>query len=330
MAIPTRLRVASTLTFCLGALLLSPGSAAAQGAECPPGSAYTVTFTVHDDGEAAPLVATHDVRVLAEWSGDDVEQTRLSVPEGVRVLGTRPRDIRVVAPRSASLAVTATWVQPASPFDPSSTARCVATQTMALPVLAPRPPRPVYDIRGAGFDALSFFAVVPDRDRPDLSPITISSRVAKAARFPSASAVRTMTVPMLEADVVKYRARLPGAESRTTPIKCRLFSLTCGRLTTDVYALGPLRRVTKRALRAFPGDLLARTQPRRRDARNGLVVLAYVHSIGFRGPRTVGYDVQVRQSGELVARVRRAARCDPEVRFGFKRLTCRVLRKRNG
>jgi hypothetical protein len=44
----------------------------------------------------------------------------------------------------------------------------------------------------------------------------------------------------------------------------------------------------------------------------------------------VGYDVQVRQSGELVGRARRAARCVPEVRFGFKRLTCRVLRRANG
>src|SRR5919107_523169 len=331
MAVSTRLRAVSPLTAALGGLVLFPGSAAAQGGPtCAPGNTHVATFTVYEDGDRAPLVATHDVSVLAEWSGD-VERPQLSAPAGVRVVSTRPREIRVIAPVAASLAITATWEQEADPGNPDSTARCVATQTTALPVLATERGRAVYGIHRGGFDAMASFAVLPDRDRADFSPLTISARVARAARFPARSTrARTLTVPMRRVDEVRYRKRLPSAAYITTPIKCRLFSLTCGRLTTDVYALGPTRRGSRRELRRQFGELLARTQPKRRAAPNGVRIHAHVFSVGFRGPRTLGYDIQVRQSGELLARVRRAARCRPEVRFGFKRLTCRVLRSRDG
>lgn len=330
MTIATRLRGVSALSAALGALLFAPAAQAQSGAACPAGSAGGVTFTVLDDGERGPLVATHDVRVLAEWSGGDVERPQLSVPDGIRVIDTRPRQIRLIAPVSASLAVTATWEQPSDPSDPGS-ARCVATQTTALPVLATERGRAVYNILGAGFDALASFAVLPDRDRADLSPLTITARIGRAARFPGRRVrARSMTIPMRGVDERRYSRRLPGVTQTTTPIKCRLFSLTCGRLTTDAYALGPTRRGTKRELRAQFGELLSRKQPRRVAARYGVRIDALVASVGFRGPRTVGYDIQIRQSGELLARVRRAARCRPEVRFGFKRLTCRVLRSRNG
>jgi hypothetical protein len=275
-------------------------------------------------------VATHDVRVSAEWPDGDVERPRLSVPDGIRVLDTRPRQIRVIAPVSASLPVTATWEQPTDPSDPDS-ARCTGTQTTALPVLATERGRAVYNIHRGGFDALASFAVLPDRDRADLSPLTIIARVGRSARFPGGRVkARRMTVPMRRVDERRYARRLPGPTQTTTPIKCRLFSLTCGRLTTDAYALGPTRRGTRRELRAQFGDLLSRRQPRRVAAPYGVRIQALVFSVGFRGPRTLGYDIQIRQSGELLARVRRAARCRPEVRFGFKRLTCRVLRSRNG
>ena len=332
MTIATRLRGAFALSAALGALLVAPGAQAQGPPPCSAGNAYGVTFTVYEDGERAPLVATHDVRVLAEWSDDAaLERPQLSVPEGVRVLDTRPRQIRVIAPVSASLAVTAAWTQPADPSNPDSAARCAATQTTALPVLATERARAVYGIHRGGFDALSSFAVLPDRDRADLSPLTITARVGRAARFPPARVrARTMTVPMRRVDERRYSRRLPGPSRITTPVKCRLFSLTCGRLTTDVYALAPTRRGTRRELRTQFGELLSRRQPRRRAAPNGVRIHAHVFSVGFRGPRTVGYDITIRQSGALLARVRRAARCRPQVVFSFKRLTCRVQRSRNG
>ncbi len=332
MGISTGLRAVPALGVALGAMLLAPVAASAQGGSCPPGQTFGATFTSYEGGARAPLIATHDMTVRADWpDGSDVEQPRLSVPDGVRVIGTRPREIRIVVPTGASLPVTATWTQPAEPSNPDSTARCIGTQTTALPVLAPLPPRAVYDVHRDDPSAMTSFAVLPDRNRADLSPLTVSVRVARAARFPAAGVrARTLTIPMRRVDEVRYARRLPGAAYQTTPVKCRFFSLTCGRLTTDAYALGPLRRGTRRELRGQFGELLARTQPRRRAAPFGVRIHAFVFSVGFRGPRTVGYDVQVRQSGELVGRARRAARCAPEVRFGFKRLTCRVLRRANG
>lgn len=318
------------------ALLIPPAASAAPGdPACAPDKTLAVTYEVQEDGERAPLVASHDVVIYADWQGD-VENVALSVPDGVRVIGSGPRRIRVIVPFGASLAITATWEQAMDPSDPSSdpadpATRCVATSTTALPITATRPPTVVYDIHVAGFNVTTTFAVVPHRTHGDLSPLTISARVGKAARFPSPGATaRAMTVPMREVDVVRYRRRLPGTSNQTTPVKCRFFSLTCGRATIEAGALGPLRRVTRRSLFFAGSDLLARTQPLRRTARYGVRVIAHQNSIGFRGPRTLGYDVQVRQSGELLARVRRAARCRPAVVNLFKTMICRVVRKKNG
>jgi hypothetical protein len=331
-------RATSALSFALAvAAALAPATASAAPGDppCAPDKTLAATFAVQEGDEPASLVATHDVQILAEWSGE-VRNPSLSVPDGVRVLRRQPRQLRLIVPFGASLAVTASWEQATDPSDPDSdpsnpATRCNATQTTALPVLATHPPRVVYDIHSAGFDATATFAVVPDRTRGDRSPLTISARIGRAARFPSpGTRARTMTVPMREADVVRYRRRLPGTSNQTTPVKCRLFSLTCGRVTTDAYALGRLRRVTRRALFFAGGDLLARTQPLRRAAPYGVRTHVHVFSVGFKGPRTLGYDVQIRQSGALLARVRRAARCRPEVRFQFKRLTCRVGRSKNG
>jgi hypothetical protein len=321
----------------LAALLIPAAAASAAPGDpaCAPDRTLPVTFEVQEDGDRAPLVASHDVRIFADWQGD-VRNVALSVPDGVRVIGSAQRRIRVIVPFGASLAVTAIWEQATDPSDPDSdpdnaATRCVATQTTALPIAATRAPRVVYDILGAGSDALAYFAVVPHWTHADLSPLTISARVGKPARFPGpGTRARAMTVPMREVDVVRYRRRLPGASNQTTPVKCRFFSLTCGRATIEAGALGPLRRVTRRALFFAGTDLLARTQPLRRTARYGVRVIAHHNSIGFRGARTFGYDVQVRQSGELLARVRRAARCRPAVINLFKTMICRVVRKKNG
>src|SRR5918998_591112 len=169
------LRAVSALGVALCAVLLAPVAASAQGGSCAPGQTYGATFASYEGGAQAPLVATHDMTVRADWPDDsDIEQPRLSVPDGVRVIGTRPRQIRIVVPTGASLPVTATWTQPAEPSNPDNTARCFATQTTALPVLAPLPPRAVYDVHRDDPSAMTSFAVLPDRNRADFSPLTIS------------------------------------------------------------------------------------------------------------------------------------------------------------
>ena len=73
--------------------------------------------------------------------------------------------------------------------------------------------------------------------------------------------------------------------------------------------------------------LLARSRPFREYARYGVRIEL---NPGGRTPKpTHGYDVQVRQSGRLVARVRRAVRCRTVRNFGGTRSVCRAVRASN-
>jgi hypothetical protein len=172
------------------ALLVPPSAAAAPGdPPCAPEKTLLATFKVQEAERAVPLVATHELHVIADWSGE-VRRPALSVPEGVRLLGTKPRELRLVVPVSASLAVTASWEQAMDPSDPDShpsnpATRCVATQATALPVTPTRPSRAFYDLAGRGSDGYSIFAVVPDQNAGDVSPLEVSVRVSSAPRFPS-------------------------------------------------------------------------------------------------------------------------------------------------
>ncbi len=337
----TGLCASSTLTVALAVALLAPASAGAAPGDpaCAPDKALPLTFEVEERGQAVPLVATHEVRIRAEWSGD-VRQPALSVPDGIRVLGTRPRELRLIAPVSAGLAVTASWEQARDPSDPDSdpsdaATRCVATQTTALPITAAQPSQPIYDLVG-GSDGYSSFAVVPDQGVGDLSPLEVSVRVTSAARFPSPrSKAKRMPVAMRPSERVRYRKRIPHTGLESTPVMCRFYYLTCGpsRLYTEVQALGERasnRRVTKRDLR-MGGAPLARTQPYRLVAPHGIKVNAFVFSQPGHEPPALGYDIQVRQSGRLVARVRRALRCGKVPNgFGERFYRCRVVRRANG
>jgi hypothetical protein len=98
-----------------------------------------------------------------------------------------------------------------------------------------------------------------------------------------------------------------------------------------VNALGdrPLNRVRQRNF--LPGPLLSRVQPYRQVAPHGVSVSALVFSQPGHEPPAVAYDIQVRQSGRLVARVRRAARCGKVPNgFGERFYRCRVVRRKNG
>ena len=83
----------------------------------------------------------------------------------------------------------------------------------------------------------------------------------------------------------------------------------------------PGSRITKRYLKCT-GLPLPFTQPYRRAAPFGVKILTYPGS----QPPVLGYDIQVRQSGRLVARVRRAVRCRKDPQF-FNNLVCRTVKK---
>ena len=295
--------------------LLDPVSAQAAPGDpaCAPEKALAVTFTAKQGDEAVPLVATHELSVVAEWPGA-VRNPTLEVPAGVRVLGTAPKRVRLIVPVSASLAVTASWEQ----GDPSDgEPRCVASQTTALPITAAKPPRALYDLAGRRPD-LASLAVVPDREAADLSPLEVSVRLTTAARFPSArSKARTMPVAMRPSERVGYRRRIPSPSLLGLAESNRFYNLTRGpgRLFTEVSTLWGASyrngRVVKRDLSSRAP--LPPAQPYLAVAPDGVRIDVYLFHLPRPGePRAfeygIGYDIQVRQSGRLVARLRRALR----------------------
>lgn len=298
--------------------LLAPTASLARPGDptCSPGVTYTVTLETEERGLKRALVATHDVDVLVDISGD-ARRTSISLPAGVRILAQNSSGVHLVVPTAPTLPVTVAWEQSIDPSNPESdpseaSQRCAASQTTELPVTPTKRSRAVKT--GDWRQGFSDFAVIPSLKQPDLSPLEISSRTTAQVRFPSAKAKpRTMVVPMRTVDQIKYSTRLPGLAGINVAKRCRFWDLTCGSVFTEVLRLfidtDALRRGVER------GDLnggwipLARTQPFREAARYGIAVQSRPGGVRLGSPRPFGYDVQARQSGRLIARVRAAGRC---------------------
>jgi hypothetical protein len=306
------------LALALAVGLLAPSSSAGRPGDpaCAPGVAYSVTLRTQEAGEDKPLVATHDADVLVEVSGD-ARRTSISLPPDVRVLAQNSSAVNLIVPVAPTLAVTVSWEQSTDPSNPEAdpeeaATRCVASQTIAVPVMPAKRSRAVKLFNW--LQGFSDFAVVPALKRPDLSPLEISARTTARVAFPRASAKpRTMVVPMRTADQIKYRTRLPGLAGISVAKKCRFYSLTCGSVFTEVAR--PFIDTDALSRGIVKGDIdgalspLARTQPSRTAARYGVVIQARPGAVRLGSPRPFGYDVQVRQSGRLLARVRAAGRC---------------------
>ena len=153
--------------------LLAPASASAD--TCAPGTEFTPTYEFVEGRVNVPLVATHELTVVAQFS-DRVDHVALSVPDGVRVIGRRGPRMKLIVPVSASLAVTATWVQgdPGEPGKPDlhgdSDDRAAHHGHPTQPGVLPE--------EGEGHGRLMAFAVARDPQRGDVSPMEISIRVA--------------------------------------------------------------------------------------------------------------------------------------------------------
>jgi hypothetical protein len=239
--------------------------------------------------------------------------------------------MKLIVPVSASLAVTATWVQ-GDPYDPDNPA-CTATATTALPITATRPSRAYYLRKAKGTDSYVAFAVVSDPQRGDVSPMEISLRVAASTRFPPARAKeRKMPVAMRPSELVHYRKHIPQEEFATTPLRCRYYDLICSRnpriAAWSTALMYPGRII--RPGRLNGGSLLSYVQPFRKIAPYGVVVDAVVGDPS-RSPPKAALDFQVRQSGELVGRARVAFHCGPErTPYGETFNRCRAVRKKFG
>ena len=306
--------------------VLAPASASAD--PCAPGTSFTPSYEFSEGGVKVPLVATHELTISAEFS-DRVDHVALEVPEGVRVIGRRGARLKLIVPVSASLAVTATWVQD---DDDPDTPTCTATATTALPITATRPSRAFYLRKGS--DGYTAFAVAKDPQRGDVSPMEISIRVAPSRQFPSANArERKLPVAMRPSEQVRYRKHIPKEEFATSPLRCRYYHMTCGgpALVSSwaTTLMWPGRTIRPRHLNG--GALLSYVQPFRIVAPYGVVVDALVGGRGDYKPPASSYDIQVHQSGELVGRARVAVRCGRErTQFGEYFYRCHPVRRQFG
>jgi hypothetical protein len=326
-------------TALVAGLLAWAGPAAAQAVPaCSPERTLAVKLSSEERGEAAALVATHDVSIAAEFTGTTVNET-FAPPPGVKVLGTGRSGLGFIVPIAASVPITVSWQQAIDPSNPSSdpddpAQRCAASSVVTLPIVAARPSRAVKlsSWSAASRQGISDFAVVPALTRPDLSPLEISARTTSRVRFPSATApARTMTVPMRTVDQVKYARKLPDSFNIGVAERCRLYLLTCGSVFTEVSRPflddAALARGIERADVNGSVKLLARTQPSREAARYGVTIEARPGGVRVGAPRPFGYDVQVRQSGHLVARIRVAGRCVERRESRGLVLRCRIVRR---
>jgi hypothetical protein len=300
------------------AFLALPSVAAAQSPPaCPPDKTMDARLTAEEAGQSSTqLVATHEVDLTVDIAdrtapvSEPPDQVVLTPEAGVQALatGSHGSTMTIFAPSAASLTITAMWRQSVDPANLDETAKCSGTHTFTLPVLAANPVRGVKQPNPGPAGGYYTFAVAPPVKRADLRPLEISVRSTGQVRFPRANErLRTMVVPMRTAEQVRYRTRLPNLAYATTPQKCKFWWLTCGPAFAHVAQL----EVDNRGRPDLSGSnsilrSLARTQPARWAARFGIVVTA---TPGAARPQSFGYDLQVRQGGRLVARIRRAGRC---------------------
>lgn len=312
----------------LALLLALPSTAAAQDPPpCPPDKVFDVILTSDERSLDVPLVATHEVDVTAEISGD-ARAITVTPQAGVTVLGKNSSGtISIFAPTTPNLTVTVAWRQSVDPANSDETGRCSASRDASLPVLAANPARGVRQVvRGAPrVSELATFAVAPALKRPNQSPLEISIRSTGQVRYPRRNErLVKWSVPMRNGDQLKYKGHLPNLAYATYPQLCRYWWLTCGPVNADVAALGP----NDRGRPDLDGNnaifqVLAHSQPARWAAEYGIVVDAFP-AAGKNRP--FGFDVQVRQSGRLLARARRAGRCVDIPRNGGLFHQCKVAR----
>jgi len=294
-------------------MLALPSTAVAQEPPpCAPDKTATVNLTTHERGHEATAVATHEVDVTAEIDSADPTHIVMTPQDGVDVLGKSSDGSTVVvfAPATPNLTVTVSWRQSTDESNPEETGRCAAGRSLTVPVLAANSARGVPQfVRGAPrVSEYVTFAVVPALKRPNLSPLEISIRSTNRVRYPRADErLVTWAVPMRNGDRLKYRGHLPNLAYATFPQKCRYWWLTCGPVNADVVSLN----LNARGRPDLDGNnailrVLAHSQPARWAAESGIVVDAFP---GAGKNRPFGVDVQVRQAGRLLARVRRAGRC---------------------
>jgi hypothetical protein len=332
--------VARAATAIAALLLALPATAAAQEPPvCAPDKTMDARLAADEGGETTAIVATHEVDLTADIADRSSGLSRppdhiVITPEaGVQVIGrAQGSTIAIFAPASPTLTVTVSWQQTTDPANYDETAKCSASHTFTLPVLAATPARGAKQPNpGPATGDYTFAIAAGEAKRADLRPLEVSIRSTAHRRFPRANErLRTWTVPMRTSEQLKYHSRLPNLAYATTPQKCRYWYLTCGPVFAHVASLNLDDKALNRGIERPDLDgsnailrTLAYTQPARWASPFGIVISA---NPGVASPQLFGYDIQVRQAGRLLARVRRAGRCRTERRRTGIFRNCKLAR----
>jgi hypothetical protein len=304
----------------LGVLAIAlPATAAAQGPPaCAPGTEANVTLRTEDDDGTEAIVATHEAEVTADIQTTYPTNITVTPQNGGVITGSYQGNVSVIAPPDSSMTLLISWRQYVDDTNPDETARCSASRTLTVPLLGARPAYGAKQPNPGPPTGDYTFAVVPTSKRPDLRPLEISVRSTGHARYPRAhERLRKWTLPMRTGEQVSYHKHLPNLAYATTRQKCRFWWFTCGVTFAHLAQLNVNSRGTGPDLSGSNSILrdLAYSQPARFAARYGITINA---TPGAKRPNAWGYDIQVRQAGRLLARVRRAGRCRTEHRsFGI-------------
>jgi hypothetical protein len=317
------IRLAAALGIAL--LALPAATAAAQGPpSCTPDRVANVTLRTDDEGRQA-LVATHEVSVIANIAAAYPTNIEITPQGGGTVVGKNGSNVDLIAPAASTLTLVISWRQSADESNPEETARCSASRTITVPLLAANPARGAKQPNPGPARGDYTFAVAAAVKRPDLRPLELLVRSTAHARYPRANErLRTWTIPMRTAEQVRYGKHLPNYAYATTAQKCRFYWLTCGPAFANVDQLN----IDDRGRPDLSGSnsilrVLARSQPARWAVRWGIIITG---TPGAKRPNAWGYDIQVTQAGRLLARVRRAGRCRLEHRSVGIYDNCRLAR----
>ena len=250
-----------------------------------------------------PIVATHEIDVTAEISGD-ARAITVTPQAGVTVLGKNSSGtIGIFAPTTPTLTVTASWRQSVDPANSDETGRCSASRDASLPVLAANPARGVRQvIRGAPrVSEFVTFAVAPALKRPNLSPLEISIRSTGHVRYPRRNErLVKWSVPMRNGEQLRYRGRLPNLAYADVPAAVPLLvahvwprERQCGRAQHQRQGATGSRRKQ----RDLAGPCAQPTSPLGSRVRN------YRRRLPCRGEEPA---VRLRRPGEAVGAVARS------------------------
>ena len=333
-------RAAVLLALLIAALAVPSAAMAQDPPACAPDNTMDARLSAEEGGQFERLVATHEVDLTADIANrtapvsSSPDRIVITPQAGVQVLGKSSdgSSIVIFAPTTPTLTVVVSWRQSTDPANLDEEAKCSGSKTFTLNVTAAIPARGAKQPNpGPDNGNFTFAVAAAEAKRADLRPLEVLMRSTGQARLPRANQrVRRWVVPMRTEEQLKYKGHLPNLAYATTAQKCRSWWMTCGPAFGEIASL----RVDDRGLRrgVERPDLdgsnsilqtLAYTQPARWAAPYGIVINARP---GAAKVQRFGWEVQVRQGGRLLARVRRAGRCGTERRSFGLFYSCKLSR----